>query len=206
MATNKQSKSKPSQSNKRLQTNNELYCYECCMWKPKQSFYSWHQTLCKSCRKKKYNTTTLTGLRFVRKMLCNAKSNSAARKPMTTVNEHNERNRCDLTIEEVFDMLERQKFRCYYSRIPMQFCSNTDWKCSIERLDNYLGYTKDNCVLICSEFNSTDNTVRANTRTSGSGQMNKSKFQQILDKLECLPVLYDQTMFNYNDAYAHLNS
>eukprot|EP01083_Nonionella_stella_P156886 508587_1 len=100
-------------------------------------------------------------------------------------------------MQDICDMLRNQQFRCYYSRIPMTFVPKSDWKCSIERLKNRLGYTKDNCVLICSEFNSMDNSIGAVNKVYGSAQMNRSKFQQILDKIQHLPALYDPKLSNF---------
>ena len=86
-------------------------------------------------------------------------------------------------------MLEAQKFKCHYSGIPMSLTDKGDWKWSVERIDNNKGYTKDNCALICEEFQSTDFTVRAMHPVRGSPQWNRTKFQQLLDITQCLPVV-----------------
>ena len=43
--------------------------------------------------------------------------------------------------------------RCAYSGMPMVCQVARGWRCSVERIDNQLGYTPENCILICSEFN-----------------------------------------------------
>jgi hypothetical protein len=50
------------------------------------------------------------------------------------------------------DIWHKQNGRCYYSNIEMQFNKN-EWKVSIERKDTSKGYTQDNVVLCCQEFN-----------------------------------------------------
>eukprot|EP01083_Nonionella_stella_P189036 698181_1 len=96
---------------------------------------------------------TLRG--FLKRILRDAKKSANEKSAMGM----HERNQFNLTMQDICDMLQKQQFRCYYSRIPMAFRPNSDWKCSIERLNNRLGYTKDNCVLICWEFSSIDNSV-----------------------------------------------
>lgn len=85
-----------------------------------------------------------------------------------------------LTLNDLLDKIISQKGRCYYSDIPLVFKSNCDWKTSIERVNNKLGYTKENTVLICVEFNSFDNTVITKNEIHGSSQWSKDKFNQLL--------------------------
>lgn len=47
-----------------------------------------------------------------------------------------------------------QHQRCYYSGIPMHAATSTKWMMSLERLWQHRGYTKNNIVLVCLEFNS----------------------------------------------------
>ena len=82
----------------------------------------------------------------------------------------------DLEFNDLTYMLQRQQYKCYYSGIPMNCQENTDWKMSLERLDNREGYTRQNCVLICWEFNTVDNSVRSKFNISGSYQWNREKF------------------------------
>ncbi|KAG5187480.1 hypothetical protein JKP88DRAFT_243980 [Tribonema minus] len=55
------------------------------------------------------------------------------------------------------DFFHQQAYKqgdlCYYSKLPMAFKSLSDWQSSPERVDPALGYTKDNVVLVCLEFN-----------------------------------------------------
>eukprot|EP01083_Nonionella_stella_P267468 903551_1 len=87
------------------------------------------------------------------------------------------RDECTLTMDDMFRMIVEQNFRCKYSGIPMAFKMCTDWKRSIERIDNNKGYTKENCVLICWEFNASDRSFGACNPVIGSPQWSEEKFQ-----------------------------
>jgi hypothetical protein len=50
---------------------------------------------------------------------------------------------------------------------------------SLERLDSKKGYTIENTVLICVEFNSSDRSSISTTST-GSGQWSKEKFDHLM--------------------------
>lgn len=69
---------------------------------------------------------------------------------------------CELEYIDVIDIIKQQKGRCAISNIPMSFEQKTNWKASPERLDPTNGYTKENCVFICVEFQGSCN--------KGSGQ------------------------------------
>lgn len=88
---------------------------------------------------------------------------------------------CDMTIEELIEIITRQGVRCAISGIPLIFASNSNWMCSPERVDPTQNYTKDNVVLICCEFNSSCNrdTKARHTNESKIGkeaQWTKEKF------------------------------
>ena len=53
----------------------------------------------------------------------------------------------------IYDKICEHRLRCEYSNIPMSLKQCFDWSLSIERLDNDIGYTRENIVLICAEFN-----------------------------------------------------
>lgn len=58
-----------------------------------------------------------------------------------------------LTAWNMEEMWEDQEGKCYYSSIPMTTMHNSDWQCSLERLDVNIGYVRSNVVLCCCEFN-----------------------------------------------------
>eukprot|EP01084_Bolivina_argentea_P285647 489881_1 len=150
------------------------YCHLCQAYKTEEQFYPRTTTQCKSCiiRKTLLKNNTLIG--SIQVLLATAKSHAKKRNN----NEFTTRNEFNLTRADIINKIQTQSARCYYSRIPMQLKSNCDWRMSLERLDNRKGYINDNCVLICWEFNSTDQTMRSTLPTTGSSQWSRTKFKQ----------------------------
>lgn len=66
----------------------------------------------------------------------------------------------------------------------MSFTPKSEWQMSIERLNNKQGYTKDNIVLICVEFNSIDTTTNRVIEGTGSAQWSKEKMKILMEKLK----------------------
>lgn len=59
-----------------------------------------------------------------------------------------------LTFDELCAIYHKQEGKCYYFRTKeLSLTSNSAWRISLERLNQSLGYTNDNCVLACLEFN-----------------------------------------------------
>jgi hypothetical protein len=83
-------------------------------------------------------------------LLNSSKNNTNYRKEKKTITKRKDLTH-KITIIELLDMWKLQNGRCYYSNYPMNM--NGDYQISLERKDNKLGYTKENCVLICLEFN-----------------------------------------------------
>jgi bacterioferritin-associated ferredoxin len=59
-----------------------------------------------------------------------------------------------ITLEDLENLLDKQKGRCYYSKIELCFIKFSNWQTSLERLDPNKGYIIDNIALIASEFQS----------------------------------------------------
>ena len=60
-------------------------------------------------------------------------------------------------LNDVLNMLREQGGRCYCSSVPLEYTFvHSDWRISLERLDNDTGYAKENCVLVACEFNTPD--------------------------------------------------
>lgn len=62
---------------------------------------------------------------------------------------------CTLELQDMIEIFGRQGGLCAYSKIPLTFGSYFDnhWTCSPERIDNSIGYTKDNLCFIIHELN-----------------------------------------------------
>lgn len=91
-----------------------------------------------------------------------------------------------LTLDYLLDLILKQRGRCYISGIPLVFKPNSEWKCSIERIDNSKGYVPGNVCLICAEFQSTDQSQRKSVRqeeVKGTAQWTREMV------LECWPEL-----------------
>ena len=60
---------------------------------------------------------------------------------------------CTLSVRDIVLMWCAQRGRCAYLDIPMTLSINSSWRCTLGRNDESLGYSVDNCVLICQEVN-----------------------------------------------------
>jgi hypothetical protein len=93
-----------------------------------------------------------------------------------------ENSKFTLTVDDILQKIIDQKGRCAYSSIPLVYERNADYRASIERINSRLGYTNENTVLICLEFNSTDQSS-VHERATGSGQWSKAKFEYLLTNM-----------------------
>lgn len=73
-------------------------------------------------------------------------------------------------------MLWSQGGRCYYSGVPIEYLQpHSDWRISLERLNNEVGYLRWNCVLVACEFNSFDFPRNRALNIHGSQQWSRQK-------------------------------
>ena len=86
-----------------------------------------------------------------------------------------------LEIDDILNMLWTQGGRCYYSGVPLHCAAGpADWVWSIERLDNSVTYTKQNCVLIAREFQTPDYSRNtAKNPVFGTAQWSQRKASHI---------------------------
>ena len=93
---------------------------------------------------------------------------------------------CSVSFSTLLCMLERQQGRCFYSGVPLQYKElHTNWRLSLERLNNEVGYTEDNCVLIAVEFNTPDYSRNsAVTEVFGTAQWSRAKVQHVWGALD----------------------
>lgn len=88
----------------------------------------------------------------------------------------------DITLNCIKDIWIKQNNKCYYSGILMQTKTNSNWQCSIERINIDLGYTTDNVVLCCLEFN-------------GCCQWNLHKIKEIIEIKKNYNTIYRKVDF-----------
>lgn len=86
-----------------------------------------------------------------------------------------------LTFEELLDIYLQQCGRCAYSNKLLELCG--EYMMSLERKDTNIGYTKENCCLICIEFNTCDWSIvkHDDDDREGSSGWNKEKLKLIVD-------------------------
>lgn len=65
----------------------------------------------------------------------------------------------ELTIEDIWDIYEKQNKKCFYTNFPIGFndqtlsCGILGSSASVDRIDSSKGYTKDNCCLVFKDIN-----------------------------------------------------
>ncbi len=101
--------------------------------------------ICKSCCSKYDSKYRNTFNGFFKDMLNSMKKHANTRLDKRGIIEINK--------EDLINLWHKQEGKCYYSGIVMNCKTNHNWKCSPERLDPNIGYTKENTVLVCLEFN-----------------------------------------------------
>jgi hypothetical protein len=125
----------------------ERTCTCCKEVKSNDDFYKTkkiHNT-CKSCQKQYNINSNNTFKGFLKKLIRAAKNNAKKRT--------GERKIVSITYEDLCEIWEKQNGLCYYSYIKMITNTKSDWQCSLERLNQELGYIKENIVLCTLEFN-----------------------------------------------------
>ena len=105
--------------------------------------------ICIECARIRSNKYRNTFKGFFNSLLCSSRSTSKKRKNKGRL----DAGICDLTIDEIIEIYNKQNGRCYYSNIRMNPKPCSNWQCSLERLNDNDGYTKNNVVLVCLEFN-----------------------------------------------------
>ena len=93
---------------------------------------------------------------------------------------------CHITYRDILQMLVAQDGRCFYSGVPLEYKkSHRDWVMSLERLDNRFGYVENNCVLIATEFNTSDHRSTATGEVYGSSQWSLAKVMHVWGRAGC---------------------
>jgi hypothetical protein len=151
----------------------EIRCRYCGEWKMNEEFHKFTMCRCKECVSNyaKNRLANLSGKLQITLKGCKQRSQRRS-------NLENDRGDYDLTLDDLLEIYKEQGGLCYYSGIPFRFGNHTnvDWIMSPERLDVMKGYVKDNVVLICLEFNTTDAT-NTTTEAEGARGWSREKFQ-----------------------------
>ncbi len=102
---------------------------------------------CKACGKKSGMKHRNTEHGFMYNMWKTAKSSNKER------NEKGRRHEFTLTVDQMKAKWIQQKGLCAITGVRMVLKPHSHWKCSIERIQNAMGYTDGNTILICMELN-----------------------------------------------------
>ncbi|CAE8600861.1 unnamed protein product [Polarella glacialis] len=166
-------------SRTRVREPNALGEFQCCKCKAYKSLpdFSRHptsscgiQSYCRACQKhiRCNHRRTLRGL--VQQMLSGARQSSLSRQQVYA-----------LEPDHILVKLWLQGGRCFYSGVLLEYQDyHTDWQMSLERLDNSIGYTWENCVLIVLEFQTADNSRnKAKTEVFGTAQWSRAKVAHV---------------------------
>eukprot|EP00397_Hematodinium_sp_SG-2012_P038860 GEMP01042339.1.p1 GENE.GEMP01042339.1~~GEMP01042339.1.p1 ORF type:complete len:462 (-),score=15.10 GEMP01042339.1:104-1489(-) len=167
---------------RRITTNGELFCASCGQFKCEEDFYAKHQSTvgrqhcCKHCQSIQQAKYTTTFLGFFKSRVLAAKCAAKKRREKGRISA----GEFSLTGADVINLYQEQKGLCFYSgaRLVLQPC--TDWMCSIERIDNKMGYVVSNVALICCEFQSSDASYKATIPVNGTAQWSKEKADMLV--------------------------
>jgi len=141
----------------------EWQCRDCEQYKPLDGFTIKTRSnpptpirVCKPCFNKA--SREVVSIRtFMRRLLNDARKNNTKKPERRDLH-------CTITLDYILELLKQQRGRCDYSNIPMVFRACSDWKCSIERINNKIGYEPGNVRLVCAEFNSADSSLNINVK------------------------------------------
>jgi hypothetical protein len=172
---------KPQTIIQREQYDKSLFhqCNKCMEIKPHNQFNKNKSIGCKDCIKILDLQRMQNPRQSIFALLTQARSNSKKRSNKSTAAKR------DLTIDLSFDDLvsiyKSQNGLCAYSGLPLKFGNSNEinWKISLERINQKIGYTKDNVCLICIEFNTADKSILYNDDSLGSSAWSKEKFDYI---------------------------
>jgi len=151
-------------------------CNNCNIIKPMCEFYVVTNG-CKDCSREKYLVQKNTPRFFLQRLIANARSHSKQREK-----KHVDKrcNKMDINFEFLVDIFNSQNGLCAYSGIPLTFGSylEKNWVCSLERKNVFEGYNKENCCLVCTEFNTSDKTIvyKDTEIDQGNAGWSKEKF------------------------------
>lgn len=159
-------------------------CTRCKIEKPlnefpnRQNVRDGKQSRCKVCLNHTSIVYKFTLIGCLRTLLKSAKSNAKKRFNKGRI----DAGVFDLTFENIECLWNSQDGKCYYSNIPMKYDQH-EWRVSLERLNPEMGYIKENVVLTCIEFNST------NTQWSN---------QKVVEMLKLLQQTHSYNEINFN--------
>ena len=122
-------------------------CSKCGAPKPPGDF-SRGQRCCKDCQRARDKAYRGTESGFILDLAKKCKQHTKDRNAKGRGHAPSE-----VTAELIQAMREQQEGRCAISRIPLVFAQLSDWKASIDRIDDEVGYVVSNVRIVAAEFN-----------------------------------------------------
>ena len=178
--------------NRKANQYGEMPCTSCGQHFPRDLFYK-GQYRCKSCSSAQFLEYHRT-LRGNASILVNAAQRRSRAKGL----------HCSIDRDDILDMLLEQEGRCHYSRVPMEIVyPNSNWRMSLERLNNSEGYGRQNCALVAGEFNSSDYSRARGVRdedVQSSAQWSAAKFRFVCNAFNSIVDL-DMLQKHVTDAF-----
>jgi hypothetical protein len=115
---------------------------------------------------------------YMRSLVAGAKNHTKERNKKKTLSKRGD---ClfDLSVHDLIEVYRKQFGRCHYSGICMRI--NGPFQISLERIDVFKGYSRDNIVLICDIFNTPVFSVNSNDTSRGSSQWSSDKIKMIME-------------------------
>lgn len=158
-------------------------CTWCSKTKTLDKFFEDASRGCRDCCRMKRKNFLNSPRGTLQQLLDGAKKHTKRREGTQITTRDNS---FDIDLNEIIKKYNEQKGLCYYSGLPLKFGSylENNWKVSLERLDVFKGYTKDNICLICLEFQASDKSVILKDNTLGNSGWTKEKFQYFLTKVQ----------------------
>lgn len=132
----------------------EKVCSKCKESKLLNNYYAKNKNnMCKKCINTLDAIYRDTKNGFFSMLARSCKNHSKRRLHRGDKNNRKSRGIYEINFEFLKNKYDEQNKKCYYSGIEMNINSYAIWKCSPERLNDNIGYTEQNTVLVCSELN-----------------------------------------------------
>uniref|UniRef100_A0A6C0K3S1 Uncharacterized protein n=1 Tax=viral metagenome TaxID=1070528 RepID=A0A6C0K3S1_9ZZZZ len=161
---------------------------------------------CKSCLDQYTATRRLTLNGYMRNLVNSARSRTNDRDNKRTISKR-ENNTFDLSVNDLYEIYLKQSGRCHYSGICMRI--NGPFQISLERMDVFRGYSRNNIVLICDIFNSPVFLLNSNDTSRGSSQWNSDKIKIMIelcsDRIENIHPLPITCFDTFKDIISPIN-
>jgi hypothetical protein len=167
----------PEYREMKVVNNKEQYkCFECNQFKIIDEFKKYSYNLCQKCANLLSNIYENSPRGSFKILIKSSKRSTEHRKK---INNTKRDNSYDIDFDYLVELFNKQNGLCAISGLPIQFGNtiNTNWTCSIERIDVFKGYVKENISLICLEFQATDHSVRMKEKPKTSTSWTREKFK-----------------------------